>query len=207
MIDITSHVNTVAEAIHTARQDRARLLVAIAGAPASGKSTLAGEIGRRLRQQKVRCEVVPMDGFHLDNGVLDTRGLRLRKGAPETFDGMGFLNAMRRLSDGQEVVLPTFDRARDLSVAGALVVPAECQVIVVEGNYVLFNERPWSQLEALWDIAVRIDVPVPELRARLIQRWLSHGLSRTAATQRAERNDIPNALRVIEKPLKADFTL
>jgi len=46
-----------------------------------------------------------------------------------------------------------------------------------------------------------------ELRARLIQRWLSHGFSRAAATQRAERNDIPNAIRVVEKQRDADFIL
>lgn len=207
MINITSSVNRVAEAIHEARDSRDRLLIGIAGAPGSGKSTLAQEVGRRLTQQKVDNAVVPMDGFHLDNRVLEARGLLLRKGAPETFDSMGFLTAMRRLREGQEVVLPTFDRTRDLAVAGALVVPADCPVVIVEGNYLLFDERPWSLLSDLWNISVRLDVPLPDLRSRLIQRWLSHSLSRAAATQRAERNDIPNAQRVIEKALPADIVL
>ncbi|KAA9007959.1 nucleoside/nucleotide kinase family protein [Histidinibacterium aquaticum] len=207
MIDVTPQVNILAEAIHDARAQQPRVMVAMAGAPGSGKSTLAKELGRRLTLQKVRCAVVPMDGFHLDNRVLDERGLKLRKGAPETFDGLGFLNAMRQVSEGQEVVLPVFDRPRDIAIAGALVVPADAQVVIVEGNYLLFNELPWSRLATLWDVSVRIDVPLPDLRARLIHRWLSHGFSRTAATQRAERNDIPNAMRVIEKALPADFTL
>ncbi|QQA41876.1 nucleoside/nucleotide kinase family protein [Pelagovum pacificum] len=207
MLNVTSEVNLLAEAVHAAREDRQRVLVAIAGAPASGKSTLAAELLRRMRNQKVRAEVVPMDGFHLDNAVLEARGLKLRKGAPETFDSLGFLNAVRRLKEGEEVVLPLFDRPRDLAIAGAVVVEPDCQVVIVEGNYLLFDERPWLNLAGLWDISARIDVPTADLRSRLIQRWLSHGFSRTAATQRAERNDMPNALRVIEKSLPADFIL
>ncbi|EAR52508.1 hypothetical protein OG2516_05353 [Oceanicola granulosus HTCC2516] len=207
MIDVTEEVNQLADAIHAARASRERVMVAVAGAPGSGKSTFAAELHRRLSLQKVRCAAIPMDGFHLDNAVLEARGLKLRKGAPETFDSLGFLNAMRRLREGDEVVLPIFDRTRDIAIAGAVVVEPSCQVVIVEGNYLLFNERPWLALAPLWDISARLDVPVAELRARLIQRWLSHGLSRTAATQRAERNDIPNALRVVEKSLEADFIL
>ena len=50
-------------------------------------------------------------------------------------------------------------------------------------------------------------MPIPELRARLIQRWLTHGLSRAAATRRAEANDILNAARVTERALPADYIL
>lgn len=148
-----------------------------------------------------------MDGFHLDNAVLDARGLRNRKGAPETFDAAGFVNLVSRLKHPCEVVVPCFDRARDIAVAGATVVPADCPVVIVEGNYLLFDEDPWRALVPLWDISARIDVPMPELRARLIQRWLSHGFSRAAATRRAESNDIPNAQRVIERALPADLVL
>ncbi len=76
MLDITNHLNALADRIHELRQDRDRILLGLAGAPASGKSSLAAELARRLRLQKCSAEVVPMDGFHLDNGVLDARGLR-----------------------------------------------------------------------------------------------------------------------------------
>lgn len=207
MLDITNHLNALADRIHELRQDRERLLLGLAGAPASGKSSLAAELVRRLRLQKCSAEVVPMDGFHLDNALLDARGLRGRKGAPETFDAAGFVHTVTRLRRPSEVVVPLFDRSRDIAVAGAALVPADCQVVIVEGNYLLFDEDPWRDLVPLWDISARIEVPVPELRARLIQRWLSHGFSRAAATRRAEINDIPNALRVIEKALPAELVL
>jgi fructokinase len=75
-----------------------------------------------------------------------------------------------------------------------------------EGNYLLLDESPWTDLAALWDLTICMNVPTQELRARLIQRWLSHNLSRAAATRRAESNDIPNARRVIKHALPAQLT-
>ncbi|SHE47336.1 Panthothenate kinase [Loktanella atrilutea] len=207
MQNITEQVNLLAERIHEMRETQERILVGIAGAPGSGKSTLASELARRLNLQRCPAMIVPMDGFHLDNAVLDARGLRGRKGAPETFDADGFLHLVRRMTEAVEVVAPVFDRARDLSVAGAVVVPANCPVIIVEGNYLMFDEMPWANLADLWDLSVRVEVGLPELRARLIQRWLSLNLSRTAAMRRAEGNDIPNAERIIMRALPCDITL
>lgn len=212
MLDITAHVNALADRVHALRQVNSglahpRILVALAGAPGSGKSTLAAELCRRMRDQKISAEVVPMDGFHLDNSILDARGLRARKGSPDTFDAAGFVHLIQRLTTPTEIFVPVFDRTRDLAIAGATVVAAKCEVVIVEGNYLLFDQAPWSDLAPLWTIAARLDVPMPELRARLIQRWLSHGLSRAAATRRAESNDIPNAQRVIDHPLPADLIL
>ena len=207
MQNITEQINLLAERVHEMRETQDRILVGIAGAPGSGKSTLASELARRLNLQRCPSMIVPMDGFHLDNAVLDARGLRNRKGAPETFDADGFLHLIRRLRESVEVVAPVFDRTRDLSVAGAVVVPANCAVVIVEGNYLMFDEMPWANLAELWDMSVRLAVPMPKLRSRLIQRWLSLNHSRTAATRRAEGNDIPNAERVLLRALPCDITL
>lgn len=205
MLDLTPQINRLAEAVAEARIEGQRLLVAIVGAPASGKSTLSEELARRLNAQKHPAQVVPMDGFHLDNRVLEARGLLPRKGAPETFDAAGFVHMIRRLKAGEEVAVPVFDRARDIAIAGAVIIPADLEVVIVEGNYLLFDEAPWSDLAPLWDVTARINPPISELRGRLIQRWLTHGLSRTAATRRAEGNDIPNAERVIARALPAQI--
>ena len=205
MSTLTKHVNTLAERVLA--QESHRFLIGIAGAPASGKSTLASELARRLNAQGRKSVVVPMDGFHLDNGILDARGLRPRKGAPETFDAPGFLRLIEALKTGDEVFAPEFDRPRDLSIAGAVAVPSSAKVVIVEGNYLMFDEDPWRKLAPLWDLSVRVDVPLPELRARLIQRWLSLNYSSAVATRRGEGNDIPNAQRVMEKALACDVTL
>lgn len=75
-----------------------RRLVAIAGPPASGKSTLACE----LAQAHPSFALVPMDGFHLDNATLKARNRLDRKGAPDTFVCGGFLGLVTR-SAGQSI--------------------------------------------------------------------------------------------------------
>ena len=207
MQDITRHINLLADRIHERLQDNDRTLVAIAGAPGSGKTTLASELGRRLVSQKVPAVVVPMDGFHLDNAILEERGLRPRKGAPETFDADGFVHLINRLRENVEVIAPVFDRTRDISIAGAVAIPAKCPVVIVEGNYLMFDEDPWRSLAPLWDITAWVDTPMSTLRSRLIQRWLSLNYSRAAATRRAESNDIPNAERIVLNALPCDLTL
>ncbi len=207
LLDVTTHVNALADRIHDLAGQKPRVLVGIAGAPGSGKSTLAAELARRLQGQKLSSQTVPMDGFHLDNAILDQWGLRSRKGSPETFDARGFLVLIRRLARGEEVVAPIFDRTRDIAIAGAQLVEKDCRVVIVEGNYLLFDEEPWSELASLWDLSAFLDVPMPEIRARLIQRWLSHKLSRAAATQRAMHNDVPNAQRIMDHVLPADLVL
>lgn len=205
MNTLTAHTNTLAERVLASESNR--YLVAITGAPGCGKSTLASELARRLNAQGRKAIVVPMDGFHLDNGILEARGLRPRKGAPETFDAPGFLRLVRALKTGDEVFAPSFDRTRDLAIAGSVAVPAAARVVIVEGNYLMFDEPPWAELAGLWDLAVRVNVPMPELRARLIHRWLSLNYSSAVATRRAEGNDIPNALRVIDRALPCDIDL
>ena len=89
----------------------------------------------------------------------------------------------------------------------AISVPADCPVVIVEGNYLMFDADGWRDLAPLWDVTVRLDVPMPELRARLIQRWLSLNHSPSVATRRAEGNDIPNAQAVADLALPCDMIL
>ncbi|MEM8632672.1 MAG: AAA family ATPase [Pseudomonadota bacterium] len=185
----------IASGLPKVPENGTRRLVAIVGPPGAGKSTVAEALVGTLG---AATALVPMDGFHLDNRVLDARGLRKRKGAPETFDAAGFVLAMERLRSGEPVILPAFDRTRDLAIAGAIDIAAEVRTLVVEGNYLLMEEAPWSRLAALWSTSVFLDVPRATLRTRLIDRWLTHGLDPDAALARAEQNDLPNAA-VVEK--------
>lgn len=183
-----------------------RWLVAVAGAPAGGKSLLAAMITAAVNEAGRPARAIPMDGFHLDNGLLEAGGLIARKGAPETFDAQGFIHLMRRLKEGGEVVFPLFDRSRDLAVAGAAIIEAACDVAIVEGNYLLFGEEPWASLTPLWDLSVWLDTPDEVLRDRLVQRWIDHDHTPDEALARVESNDLPNARRILAARLDADVT-
>ncbi|MDZ4096230.1 MAG: nucleoside triphosphate hydrolase [Paracoccaceae bacterium] len=202
-------LDEIARAVMARRQGGRRLLVAIAAPPGAGKSTLAAGLVARINADAGQdlAVVMPMDGFHLDNAVLDARGLLARKGAPQTFDAAGFVALVRRLQHEDEVVIPHFDRGRDLSVAGAGVIGAAQRIVLVEGNYLLLRATPWDALAAMWDFSLWLDVPLPELESRLIRRWQDHGLAPEAARARALGNDIPNARLVIDGSRPADMVV
>ena len=181
-----------------------RFLVALAGPPASGKSTLAAALATELSPG---ARVVPMDGFHYDDAVLHARGLRSRKGSPPTFDAMGFLHLIRRLRDEDEVAIPIFDRSMEIARAGADIVAPEDRILIVEGNYLLLDEDPWRRLAPMFDLTVFLDVPEEELVRRLTARWKAHGREDRAARDWILSNDLPNAMTVITRSLPAEITL
>lgn len=169
-----------------------RFLTALAGPPGAGKSTLAAALVTALGDG---ARAVPMDGFHYDDRVLIQRGLRSRKGAPETFDAAGFLHLLQRLRQEDEVAIPLFDRDLEISRAGADIVTPADRLLVVEGNWLLLDEAPWNA--ARYDLTVFIDVPEAELDRRLLDRWAHHGKSPEEARVWIDGNDLPNIRRCI----------
>jgi len=186
-----------------------RLIVAIAGPPGAGKSTMSDYLRDAINKgDDGPAVVVPMDGFHLDNAILDERGLRSRKGSPPTFDCTGFAALLERLKNASEdIVIPAFDRTLDLARAGASIVRDEHQVLLVEGNYLLLSQEPWTRLAPFFDMTIFLDVPFAELERRLIQRWLDYGHTEDAARERALSNDIPNAELVVSASRDADYVV
>ncbi len=184
-----------------------RRLAAIAGAPASGKSALAAAVVARLVEAGLDAVLMPMDGFHLDNRLLEPMGLLPRKGAPETFDFGGFRAALARVRTEPRVFLPVFDRSREIAIAGAAEIRPETTHVVVEGNYLLFDEAPWRDLAEIWDLAAFLEVEEAELERRLLRRWNRFGYPPEEARAKALGNDIPNARRVAGAVVAPDMVI
>lgn len=197
-------MSNLTQLIHNIQQLTAvgdRIIVAIAGPPAAGKSTVVDELLHSLDD----AVVVPMDGFHLDNVVLEKLSLLARKGSPATFDALGYCALLRRVKDSTETIyVPAFDRAADLSRAAAIEVTSDIKIILAEGNYLLLDQEPWIQLQSMFDLTVSLVVPIDILKQRLVQRWLDHGLSFDQALLRAESNDLANAKLVIDHSIAAN---
>ncbi len=194
-----------AATLHTALQQRLsalsagpRRLLGIVGAPGSGKSTLAA---LAVGHMGTRAQAVPMDGYHLAQAELERLGIAKRKGAPHTFDAAGYAALLRRLrqqGDGDDVVYaPDFRREIEEPVAGALPIFAQTPLILTEGNYLLLQEGPWTQVAGLLDEVWYLHVD-PALRLqRLTRRHEQFGRSPTDTVAWIAANDEPNA-RVIE---------
>lgn len=187
-------------------QDGARLLVGVAGPPGAGKSTLADRLHEILVERGHRSAVLPMDGFHLDNAILEQRGDIARKGAPHTFDIRGLGDLLRAVKAGGEVFAPVFDRDRELAIAAARCIAAEDRIVIAEGNYLLLQQGSWAGLADLFDLTVMVAPTISELERRLVARWTHYGLTPAQIEAKVEGNDLPNGRLVIERSAAADFT-
>ena len=187
-----------------------RVIAGIAGAPGSGKSTAAEALSDAINVHAPgTAAVLPMDGYHFDDILLNQLGRRARKGAPDTFDVGGFRHMLLRLRENAEaeVLVPVFDRDIEIARAGARVIPQSVKVIIAEGNYLLLKTDPWATLRPLFDATVFIDVPEQTLRERLTARWIHYKLSPEGIRAKLEDNDLPNGRFVIAESVEPDWRI
>lgn len=156
----------IAHLLDAARTDGRRRVLGIVGGPGAGKSTLAASLAGP------EVAVVGMDGWHLANSVLDRLGRRDRKGAPDTFDALGYAQLLARLRANNEPVVyaPAFRRDLDESLGSCVPVPREVPLVITEGNYLLLDGDGWSSarrhLDHVWFLEVGEQIRTERLTAR-----------------------------------------
>ncbi|HEY7009580.1 MAG TPA: nucleoside/nucleotide kinase family protein [Jatrophihabitantaceae bacterium] len=183
-----------------------RVLIGIAGAPGSGKTTLALAVVARLGGFPVVAHV-PMDGFHLADAELVRLGRRDRMGAPDTFDVDGYAALLRRIRAGEAVWAPSFERPLEQPIAQAIPVTAQTRVVVSEGNYLLLPDPQWravrEQFDEVWYCREDEDV---RLR-RLLARHIEFGKPPDVAREWVLRSDEHNASLIAAHIDSADLVV
>lgn len=218
MEEVYSSLTTRALQIHTSLkgdQHRKRAVIALAGPPGCGKTTIATEVVQRLNKSapKPYAVVLPMDGFHLPRATLDTMPNReeayARRGAAWTFDAEGVLELVTKLHESkrnrsQVITAPAFDHAGKDPVHGAITIAPEVSLVILEGNWLLYDQGPWSRIAALVDDTWYVDVEPALARDRVAKRHLKSGIEETweAAVARAEGNDLLNGEEVRTRCVK-----
>ena len=182
-----------------------RAVLGITGAPGAGKTTLAERLVAALAPDPppgltagVWVAHVPMDGFHLADVELERLGLRDRKGAPDTFDALGYANLLRRLHEDADdmIYAPGFERVLEQPVAGTIGIPRETRLVVTEGNYLLLDDARWSTVRPLLTEVWYVELEPAERLRRLVRRHIQFGKHEAAAVAWATGTDERNA-RVI----------
>lgn len=206
--------------VERATSSTRRFIVGIAGIGGAGKSTLAARLLASVNHVAVAtCDtrsaerqiavLVPMDGFHFANAMLERLNRRQRKGAPDTFDVHAYLALLRQLrgtsadagNGPAPIPFPIYDRALHEPVLQPEqnAVMLHHRIVITEGNYLLLDEPPWTQLADLLDECWLLDTPFERSRDWILARHVRGGRSPQDAAAHYERCDLANARLVREK--------
>lgn len=186
-----------------------RIIVALAGPPAAGKTTLSESLRNTLRERgKCHPVALQMDGFHHQNDWLIKHDLHRFKGRIDTFDIDQLLNKTKALKPaGQPVTWPVYSREIHAPVADGVRVSAQHDVAILEGNYLLIDAPHWSDLHALFDLTVFVDASDAAIETRLLERHVKGGKTREEARIKIDETDLPNVAFVRNHSLPADFLI
>lgn len=159
------------------------VLLGLTGPPGAGKSHVAALLTAAIEGSVV----VGMDGYHLAHSMLTALGLVERKGAIDTFDAAGYVALLRRIRAGEPGTIwaPEFRRDVEDAIAGAVAVPPGAPLVITEGNYLLVEQEPWSQIPGLCDEIWYVDQPERLRIERLVARHVRYGRTAQAAQFRA----------------------
>ncbi|KII86298.1 hypothetical protein PLICRDRAFT_177861 [Plicaturopsis crispa FD-325 SS-3] len=204
-----------------------RILVGVAGIPASGKSTLAELIVKHTNAllhpaasgegdvsvEKPAATLVGLDGWHLTRAQLDAfpdpKLAHDRRGIHWTFDGPAYVEFVRTLrqdvtSSSATVTAPSFDHALKDPTPHAVSILPHHRIVVIEGLYAFLAIEPWCQAGRILDERWWVDVDIDEAERRLVKRHVVTGVTKDLASAklRAEQNDMPNGRFIIANLLE-----
>ena len=197
-----------------------RTLIALAGPPGSGKSTIAAAVVERLNAEYGTpvALVLPMDGFHLPRTILDRMPNRLeayaRRGAAWTFDAQGVVDIVRQLHRSKIAMAnviraPGFDHVLKDPYNDAILIGPEILFVIIEGNWVLLEEDPWREISTLVDDTWFVDVELGLASQRVAKRHIASGIEATweDAVKRVEGNDLVNGAEIRKRRMTPNIVV
>ncbi len=190
---------------------RGRVIVAVDGVDAAGKTHFADELGEALRRAGHTVFRASIDGFHRPRALRYARG----KDSPEGFyrDSYDYETFRRVLVDPFKdggtgsFVLEAFDHRRDAPVEPKWVTGKPDAILLLDG---IFLNRP--ELRGLWNYSIWLDIDPAVAAQRALDRdgpsgvgdrytkgqalYVKEAKPRTVASTIVDNNDFDHPRRV-----------
>ena len=190
-----------------------RIVVFLAAPPAAGKSTLCLYLERLSRTEEglIPVQSVGIDGFHYPQDYLDshtivrdgaTIPLARIKGAPETYDVEKLRALLMQVNEDRQR-WPLYDRRIHNPVEAAVEIREK--ILILEGNWLLLDEAPWSSLSC--DYSVFLRAGDERQLERIVRRKMLGGFDEATAREFVRSNDVPNIARCMKYSHRGDLNL
>lgn len=144
------------------------IIIGIAGASASGKTTIAKKIKKNLISDGINAEIIKMDDYYhsFTEFSLDERKLK-NYDHPNAFDIDLLVNNVKKIKNGESILNPIYD-FENYTRKNKKTTITEKQVIIIEGIFTLY----YSDLKELLNFSLFIDADNDECLMRRINRDL-----------------------------------
>ena len=178
-------------------QNPSCIIIAIAGASASGKSSIASTVHRELRNELKTEEIgiITEDSYYKDQSHLDlSERVKTNYDHPNSMDRDLLIEQLNQLKNGQAVDIPVYDYVQHTRSAEINHFTPK-RIIILEGILLLTDER----VRQLADISVFVDAPLDICFIRRLQRdMVERGRSMESVIEQYRATVRPMFLQFIE---------
>jgi type I pantothenate kinase len=192
-------MDMIVDAVLHRRPAAPPFVIGVTGSVAVGKSTFAQQLRSVLaaHPETDRLEIVSTDGFLFPNQVLAERGLRRRKGYPESYDVAALREAVAAIKRGEQVAVPLYSHVTYDVDRGRVQVVASPDAVILDGLHLARIETPGRQLI---DCLIYLDAEEAD-----IERWFTERLLPLMEAGVDDQNSFYYAYRHLDPPARAGF--
>ena len=196
------------------KEKKQRIMIFVAAPPGCGKTTFVYFLEYLSKTYcSSNLQALGIDGFHYPQAYLKTHYVNLEnenvclndiKGNPLTFD-VEKLESYIQKSLTEDVRWPYYSRKLHDVVED--VVDVHSDILLLEGNYLLLDQPPWSQLKQYCSSSLFLNIGRDVLIQRLIERKMMTGKSRDEAKDFVYNSDLKNVDCILAYSTNADHTI
>ncbi len=192
--------------------DKKRFIVAIGGPSGSSKSTTATLLKQIINEQtNYNVLQISLDGYHFSQKYLEehydikNKPLVEHKGRYDSFDVVSLRRDLSTFSKVETLAFPYYSRKIHNPIQNAVSCDQNKTILIIEGLWILYNEKPWSELEIFFDYKIFFQT-LPEFRKKnTIERHMRGGRSFENSVAFYEKSDLENDNLITRKIVPYDI--